>query len=438
MDLTSNHEPWDAGRILFVDDEQPILNSLKRLTRKQNFQCLFASSGAEALEIMQQQTVDLVVSDMRMPEMSGHEFLAQVKQHYPRTVRYLLTGQSDLESTVSALNEGGISRFIHKPWDDEKFIEALEEGLKVVRLERDNRRLMATTQEQALSLKRLNAELEDRVLARTKMLRRAMRQLETSYDAFVKTFSYFISHRSHLIKGQSQLVADLCARVCDQLQVETTERKHIFYAALLHEVGKLALPDEVLGRSEVRLTGRDREEYRQYPVIGELALTSIKALEKAALLIRHQNEHFDGSGYPDRLVSQSIPLGSRILFACKEFIGIQTEYMRATPLNAEEALNHLRKNAGIRYDPAVVEAIAQMQYTLDVSSLSPMERIVGYRDLAPGMILNRDLVTDRGILLISRGGILTQTMVDRLRRLGAEDNLKMPIHIIEPALEENS
>ncbi|WP_418141028.1 response regulator [Marinobacter sp. MA] len=437
MDLTSNQAPRDTGRILFVDDEQPILNSLMRLTRKQNFQCLFASSGAEALEIMQEQTVDLVVSDMRMPEMSGHEFLAEVKQRYPGTIRYLLTGQSDLESTVSALNDGGISRFIHKPWDDDKFIEALEEGLKVVRLERDNRRLMITTQEQALSLKRLNAELEDRVLARTKLLRRAMRQLETSYDAFVKTFSYFISHRAHLIKGQSQLVADLCFRVCDLLQVESTERKHIFYAALLHEVGKLALPDEVLGRSEVRLTGRDREEYRQYPVIGELALTSIKALEKAALLIRHQNEHFDGSGYPDRLVSQSIPLGSRILLACREFIGIQTEYMRATPLNAEEALNHLRKNAGIRYDPAVVEAIAQTQYTLNVSSLSPMERIVSYRDLAPGMILNRDLVTDRGILLISRGGILTQTMVDRLRRLGAEDNLKMPIHIIEPALEAN-
>lgn len=438
MDLTSNQEPWDAGRVLFVDDEQPILNSLKRLTRKQSFQCLFASSGAEALEIMKRETVDLVVSDMRMPEMSGHEFLAQVKQQYPDTVRYLLTGQSDLESTVSALNDGGISRFIHKPWDDEKFIDALKDGLRVVRLERDNQRLMITTREQAESLKRLNAELEDRVLARTKMLRRAMRQLETSYDAFVKTFSYFISQREHLIKGQSQLVADLCARVCEQLQLDNSERKHVFYAALLHELGKLTLPDDVLGRSEIRLTGRDLEEYRQYPVIGELSLTSIKALEKAAQLIRHQNEHFDGSGYPDRLMAQKIPLGSRILFACKEFIGIQTEYMRATPLSSEDALNHLRKNAGSRYDPAVVEAIAQTQYTLDVSSLAPMERIVSYRDLAPGMVLNRDLVTDRGILLISRGGVLTRTMVERLRRLGAEDNLRTPIHIIEPAVEENA
>lgn len=260
MDLTSNQEPWDAGRVLFVDDEQPILNSLKRLTRKQSFQCLFASSGAEALEIMKRETVDLVVSDMRMPEMSGHEFLAQVKQQYPDTVRYLLTGQSDLESTVSALNDGGISRFIHKPWDDEKFIDALKDGLRVVRLERDNQRLMITTREQAESLKRLNAELEDRVLARTKMLRRAMRQLETSYDAFVKTFSYFISQREHLIKGQSQLVADLCARVCEQLQLDNSERKHVFYAALLHELGKLTLPDDVLGRSEIRLTGRDLEE----------------------------------------------------------------------------------------------------------------------------------------------------------------------------------
>jgi response regulator RpfG family c-di-GMP phosphodiesterase len=120
--------------VLCVDDELNILKSLKRLLRKQNYQLLLAESAVTALEIMQQQDVNLIMSDMKMPAMSGAQLLEKVSTSYPNTYRILLTGYSDQESTVNAVNKGQIHRFLQKPWDNNEITRAIEEGLLDVRL----------------------------------------------------------------------------------------------------------------------------------------------------------------------------------------------------------------------------------------------------------------------------------------------------------------
>ena len=418
------------GSVLFVDDEQAILNALKRLMRKQPMKCWYAKSGSEGLEILAQHPVDLVVSDMRMPEMTGDVFLARVREEHPDTLRYLLTGQSDMESTIAALNKGGISRFIHKPWSDEEFLTALCDGVRIARLQTENNRLIAKTLAQSEQLQTMNLQLEERVNERTSMLRKAMRQLETSYDAFVRSFAHFISHRPSLIRGQSQQVSDLCGRLCDTLSIDGAEKKHIVYAALLHEAGKLAMPETMLSRSEVRLTSRDYETYRQYPVIGEMALGGIKTLEKSSLLIRHQNEYFDGSGFPENLAGNSIPLGARILLVCKHYIGLQSEMMRQTPLSQDEALTVLRQQSGKLYDPVLVSALAGVLIATPAPSAAPHERIVRIHELEPGMVLQQDLVTERGVLLMSKDQEITFQAILRLRRIREFYGFDLPIHVI--------
>jgi len=134
--------------VLFVDDEAPILSSLKRLFRKASFNCCFAESGEEGLKLLEGQTVDLIVSDMRMPKMSGAEFLAIARTKWPDTMRILLTGHSDISATIDALNKGGIYRYISKPWNDQELEEAIEQSLRLRRLERERVELLALTQEQ--------------------------------------------------------------------------------------------------------------------------------------------------------------------------------------------------------------------------------------------------------------------------------------------------
>jgi two-component system repressor protein LuxO len=133
MDSTINNLDHSTT-ILFVDDEESILASLKRLTRKIDSQCLFASSGAEGLRILENHTIDVVVSDMKMPEMSGVEFFAHIANSYPETVRIALTGFTDSDMVIGAINDGHIWGYLQKPWDNQQFLISLEQALYTRRL----------------------------------------------------------------------------------------------------------------------------------------------------------------------------------------------------------------------------------------------------------------------------------------------------------------
>ena len=125
----------DNETVLFVDDEPRILSAIKRLIRPLELKAYFAESGADGLQVLKEHHIDLVISDMRMPEMDGAQFLTEVKKLWPDTVRMLLTGYADISSTIEALNNGGIYRYISKPWDDIELKKIIGDGLKIRRLE---------------------------------------------------------------------------------------------------------------------------------------------------------------------------------------------------------------------------------------------------------------------------------------------------------------
>ena len=160
-------ETLAPATLLFVDDEPGILSSLRRLFRPHGYRILVAESGALGLAELEKTPVDLVISDMRMPEMDGATFLKAVRQRWPDTVRILLTGYADVTSTVAAINEGEIYRYVSKPWDDNEIVNTVREALERYRLKQENLRLTALTQSQNEELKGLNASLEQKVAERT-------------------------------------------------------------------------------------------------------------------------------------------------------------------------------------------------------------------------------------------------------------------------------
>jgi response regulator RpfG family c-di-GMP phosphodiesterase len=139
--------------VLCVDDELDITHAMKRLLRKQNYNLLFASSGAKALELMQLNDVHMIISDMRMPAMSGAELLEKVAISYPNSYRILLTGYADIESTVSAINKGKIHKYIQKPWNNDELISSIEEGLQEVKLKNENIHLQMRIKKTIVALK---------------------------------------------------------------------------------------------------------------------------------------------------------------------------------------------------------------------------------------------------------------------------------------------
>ncbi|TVP54616.1 MAG: response regulator [Halomonadaceae bacterium] len=423
-------------RILFVDDEVPILNAMKRLMRQQDYHCWFASSAADGIAVLEQHNIDLVISDMRMPVTDGASFLAEVRSRWPFSVRFLMTGYSDMNATLDALNLGGINRYISKPWDDAALLDAIAEGLRIRRLEREKKRLLDRSREQNRELESLNQDLEERVARRTlqveatsAQLKKAFRQLENSYDAFVRIFSSVIASRPHLIRGHSREVADLASQIAQGLALDQVQVRYIYYAALLHELGKLNLPDDILSRSEVHLTHRDQEQYQRYPLLGEMALLPIKALRSSAQLIRHHNEHYDGSGYPDGLKGQHIPLGSRIIKVSRDFVGLQTDLLRKTPLAAENAFQHLLVQSAGRYDPQVLDALQPLVADFSFTRMQHHECQVTLADLQSGMVLTRDLVSASGILLMVKDSPLSAGMIRRLQLIDGVDNSRMKAYV---------
>ncbi len=147
-------------KLLLVDDEESILNSLRRLLRGQPYEVLLATSGAQALEIMARQPIDLVMSDARMPNMDGSTLLAHIHQRYPDTLRIMLTGYADPSAIIKAINEGQIHRYISKPWHDEEMLLMLRQSLAYQHSERERLRLVQETWDRNEELKLLNATLE--------------------------------------------------------------------------------------------------------------------------------------------------------------------------------------------------------------------------------------------------------------------------------------
>ena len=167
--------------VLCVDDEENILHSLKRLLRKEGYRLLTATSGAEGLKILKENDVHLVISDQRMPEMSGTEFLAQVKENYPDVIRIVLTGYTEVDSITASINKGHIYKFILKPWNDQNLKLEVKQGLEQYDLMQSNKRLHEKVLQQNEELKQINENLEVLVKNRTMELEIQNQALELSH-----------------------------------------------------------------------------------------------------------------------------------------------------------------------------------------------------------------------------------------------------------------
>jgi response regulator RpfG family c-di-GMP phosphodiesterase len=418
-----------AAAILCVDDEPNILASLQRLFRKHNFRVLCADGAAAGLAILEQETIDVVISDMRMPQCSGTDFLERVRQCWPTTMRLLLTGYADLGSIVGAINRGEIYRYITKPWNEEDILLVVRDALGRRALEREKQELEKLTRAQNRSLLDLNATLEERVGQRTAELHSAQQALLASNERLkgnfltsIKILSSMIGMRGGAMAGHARAVAELARTVALRMGLPARDAQDVFLAGLLHEIGKIGFPDGLLRIPEYALKGDALGQYRKYPQLGEQLLMPLEELREAARVVGAHRERFDGTGFPNRLAGFDIPLGARILAVAYDFEALQSGQLVQRRLNATQVAGLLADSRGTRYDPDVVEAFYQVRtgrHVVDrVSDIA-----LGIHQLRVGMRLSRDLVSDEGGLLLSADHVLNERLLKQLadfeRRSGA-------------------
>ncbi len=418
-DTTSDDAPL-KGRILCVDDEAQILMSLKRVFRRSGHKVHTANSAAEGLAYLADNEVDVVISDMRMPEMDGHQFLAEVAGKWPHTVRMLLTGYSDMESTIGAINNGSIFRYITKPWDDTDLLMCVERGLenKFLRDERD--RLESLTRHQNDELQTLNQSLEAKVKARTLELEKSRQVIESAYDDSIAVFARIIDLREGDAQGRSGHVVEQADAVAKKLELDDTQRKDLQYAAQLHNIGKIGLPDDLIMTPYEKMEPDQKTLYQQHCTNGEALLMALGPLSKAASIIRSHHEQVGGGGYPDKLSGEDIPIEARILFVVSEYDDLRSGALLGTPMDSAAAIRYLNSNAGRRYDEKVVNEFVLINKDLEESQSVRKELILSIDNVEAGMILAEDVYLRENVLMLRAGQVLTATFIAKYKALKDE------------------
>jgi len=349
-----------TAHILCVDDEVNVLKSLRRLFRGEDYIVHQAESGMQALELLEQQEIDLIISDMRMPHMDGAELLTQTASKWPDMVRVLLTGYADIESTIKAVNNGKIYSYCSKPWEDDELKSLIAKAIEEKRLREERVELFEIIHRQNDELIDLNNNLEEKVEKRNDQLKKSLKQLTNSHSVLkkqykdaVKTFAKIIEKRPGILKGHSLYVANYAMQIAAFLDMSEKECDDVLYAGLLLQIGKMVLPDELLSKPYFLLDKKGN--FLKHATAGAVLLQDMEQLTGATILIKHQYERYDGSGFPDKLEGEKIPLGARILSVVRDFISYKQGYMTGKEISDEEVKEFLIKKKKVYYDPQVVD-----------------------------------------------------------------------------------
>lgn len=425
--------------ILCVDDEPNILSALKRLFRGAGLQVRTAVGGAAGLALLELEPVDLVISDMRMPEMDGTEFLQQVRQRWPDTMRLLLTGYSEVSSIIGAINRGEIYRYISKPWDDNDMVLIVRQALERKALEHEKRRLEELTVRQNEELKAFNLGLETKVAERTAelivsngALQCANDKLKANFVTSIKVFSTLLEMRGGNLSGHSRRVADLCRRLAVKLQLESKVAQEIFVAALLHEIGKVGFSDELLQTPVASMTPPQLDTYRKHIEKAEQLLMPLPDIKGATEIICAQFERFDGTGFPEKKAKQTIPIGARILALASDYDSLQIGTLAPRKITSEEAKIIIVHSSGKRYDPDVVASFLELlggSEKPDSEKERLKEMAVQSDDMVVGMVLSRDLITPNGLLMLSTDHALDDRLIRKIRDFERSVNIRLTAYV---------
>ncbi|MCL4457062.1 MAG: response regulator [Nitrospirae bacterium] len=411
--------------ILFVDDEENVLRSLKRLfIDDDNIEVFTASSGKDGLDILKNNEIAVIVSDQRMPEMSGAQFLEKAKKVSPDCVRIVLTGYADVNAAMDAINKGGAFKYITKPWDDTDLMLTVLNSIETYRLKKENRRLTELTKKQNEELKKWNTELEFYVQQHTvdltkqnKELNNLNEKLKRNLKEFITAFSNLIELRDKTVRSHSNTVAALSGGIALKLGLSESEIENIIVAAQLHDVGKIGIPDIVLIKDADELTSDEMEEYIKHPVRGQAAVDPVEELREAGMLIRSHHEWYDGNGFPDRLSGNKIPLGSRIIAVADKLDRLTSG--GNSRLSLESALNVIKSLSGIQFDPelyGMLHEVAKEKITIDSGAADAVEVELRPKDLMTGLIVSRDVRSGTGLLLLRKGATLNERNIETMKR----------------------
>lgn len=321
-------------KIMFVDNEPADLRRLERLFDRTH-QVLCAASGEEALRLLEQHDVALLITEQTLPGMSGAELLERAASLRPHVVRIMLTADADADALVAAINRGQVYRCAAKPWDDGEL------GLTVARALRHYE----------VTRSRHEAEETNKRLAR---------RLRAMTRGVVRAIADTIEAKDRYVYGHARRVSGYATAIGRRMRLGIYELEQLGLAALLHDVGKISTPDSILLKPAA-LSEEERCVVRLHSERGARLLAAVPEMEEVASAVRHHHENYDGTGYPEGLAGDQIPLASRVIHVADAYDAMTSPRPFRDALDHAQAVRALANGAGTQFDPEVVSAFCGLE-----------------------------------------------------------------------------
>ncbi len=334
--------------ILIVDDNQDISTILSMSLKKEGYRIITAQTGAEALSQIKGKSFNVVLLDIKLPDMNGLEILKVIKQNDPATIVIIITGHGFIEVAIEALRYDAYD-YLEKPLDMEKVKVTIKRGIQHQRLELKNKGLVK-------SLTKKNIDLNQKV-EEVLMLNKS---LEALYLGTMAALVSTIEAKDCYTRGHSERVTDIAVSIAKELGFPEHEQELIRYACQLHDIGKIGIRDHILNKLGA-LEQDEWDEIKHHPTTGADIVKSLGFLEKGILFIKHHHERYDGNGYPEGLKMEDIPLGARIIAVADSFDAMTSDRAYRKAKSVDEAILELKENAGKQFDPQVVEAFLRVK-----------------------------------------------------------------------------
>ncbi len=332
-------------RILVVDDEETIREIVSSMLGGAHFQTRQAASGIEALSILESGAeFDLVLSDLMMAEMDGIALLECAKERYPDIPIVMVTAVHDIQVALQALRNGAYD-YLLKPFEREQLLATVRRALENRRLKREN--------------DAYRTNLEALVAARTQQWKTALSDLEKSHDLLLEALGDALDLKDAETEGHCRRVTAFTIAIARKMGLSKEQYKVIARGAYLHDIGKLAIPDEIL-RKPGKLTDEEMVTMREHCYRGYKIISRIPFLAEAAEIVYAHQEHYDGQGYPRNLKGDEIPLGARV-FSIADTLDAMTSDRPYRPAQSfEAARQEVVRWSGRQFDPRIVKVFLEM------------------------------------------------------------------------------